>query len=166
MRWGRIGRALFISSVLIWACQAAQARESRAFASDGGMSRSFPLIGGKYEIYAYAKVGARSTSTGPARSCVFGGNLQRADQPGEAIALGNGITVGPVVGYKFEPSQPVTLAGGLYHLSIAAATNCSWHFTIQSAEDNDGGMAPVQISTDTADDVQAVTLRDRVQFLA
>jgi hypothetical protein len=158
-------KVLVIVAVMV---SAGFARESRAFAGEGGLSRSFTLIGGKYDIYVYAKNPSRSTYSGARRSCVFGGNLQQVGSPNNAIPFGNGVTVGSVIGYKLGP-ETISLPAGTYSVFVATATNCAWHVTLQSSDDNGAGVAGVQVGTDLDDLTKTtakVSLRDQVQFLA
>lgn len=144
----------------------ASARESHAFGGQGGFSRSFSLIGGNYNLYVYAKNPSRSTNTGVKKNCVFGGNLQRVGASGGALSFGDGVTVGPTIGYTLGP-RAISLPPGLYHVFIATATDCMWHATVESADDNGAGLAPVRIETESSDDaVDALTLREKVQFVA
>jgi hypothetical protein len=144
----------------------ASARESHAFAGTGGFSRSFTIVGGNYDIYIYAKSPSRSTYAGASKNCVFGGNLQRVGSKDDAMSFGNGVTVGPVIGYKLGPRQ-ISLPAGVYAVYIASVTNCMWHATLQSADDNGAGLAPLEVQTEKSDGpVESVTLRDKVQFIA
>jgi hypothetical protein len=163
---GTVVRAGIAFGFLVGLSAPASARESHTFGGEGGLSRSFTLIGGNYNLYVYAKSPSRSIYAGGSKSCVFGGNLQRVGGNNEGISFGNGVTVGPVIGYKLGPS-PIALPPGVYRLYVASATNCMWHATIESADDNGAALAPVRLETEESDEsAESVTLRDKVQFIA
>jgi hypothetical protein len=120
------------------------AAESHLYAATHGLEASFYLIGGRYDIYVYAKRPIVGPYAPESRSCLFGGNFQRVWPTHEVMSLGSGITISTIVPYKIGP-RPITLPAGLYAIYIPALTTCDWKFVLSSTSENSAGIAPVQM---------------------
>lgn len=110
--------------------------EGYFYQGNRGFSVSFSLIGGPYSIYLYARRPQNYSSA--SRECIFGGNLQRVWPTQDAISLGSGLTISTIVPHKIGP-KTLMLPPGLYRIYIAPLTDCDWHFSIVSTNQNAAG---------------------------
>ncbi len=118
------------------------AAESHFYAATHGLSASFYVIGGRYDIYVYAKRPVIGSYAPESRSCIFGGNLQRVWPTHDVMSLGSGITISTIVPHKIGPST-ITVAAGLYAIYISALTTCDWTFVLNSTSEDPAGITPV-----------------------
>src|SRR5580693_5244644 len=79
------------------------ATESHFYAATHGLSASFYLIGGQYDIYVYAKRPVVGLYAPESRSCIFGGTFQRVWPSHDAMSLGSGIVISTIVPHKIGP---------------------------------------------------------------
>jgi hypothetical protein len=118
------------------------AAESHFYAATHGLSASFYVIGGRYDIYVYAKRPVAGPYAPESRGCIFGGNLQRVWPTHDAMSLGSGITVSTIVPHKIGPGT-ITVPAGLYAIYISALTTCDWKFVLNSSSEDPAGITPV-----------------------
>ena len=134
---------LFIAGALaLLTASPSYAGESHFYAATHGMSSSFYLIGGQYDIYVYAKRPIAGSYAPESRSCIFGGNFQRISPTPDGMSLGSGILISTLVPYKIGPS-PLTLPAGLYAIYIPPLTTCDWKFVLNSTNQDSAGITPV-----------------------
>jgi hypothetical protein len=84
------------------------------------------------------------------------------------MSLGSGMTISTIVPHKIGP-VPLTMPAGLYRLYIAPLTDCDWHFSIESTNQNAAGVAPVQmfkINKGSANLSPTASVTDQVEFFA
>jgi hypothetical protein len=118
------------------------AAESHFYAATHGLSASFYVIGGRYDIYVYAKRPIAGAYAPESRSCIFGGNLQRVWPSHDVMSLGSGITISTIVPHKIGPGT-ITVPAGLYAIYISALTTCDWKFALNSTSEDPAGITPV-----------------------
>jgi len=118
------------------------AAESHFYAATHGLSASFYVIGGRYDIYVYAKRPIAGAYAPESRSCMFGGNLQRVWPTHDVMSLGSGITISTIVPHKIGPGT-ITVPAGLYAIYISALTTCDWKFVLNSTSEDPAGITPV-----------------------
>jgi hypothetical protein len=106
------------------------------------LSASFYVIGGRYDIYVYAKRPIAGPYAPESRSCIFGGNLQRVWPTHDAMSLGSGITISTIVPHKIGPGT-ITVPASLYTIYIAPLTTCDWKFALNSTSEDPAGITPV-----------------------
>jgi hypothetical protein len=116
--------------------------ESHFYAATHGLSASFYVIGGRYDIYVYAKRPIAGPYAPESRSCIFGGNLQRLWPTHDVMSLGSGITISTIVPHKIGPDT-ITVPAGLYAIYISALTTCDWKFALNSTREDPAGITPV-----------------------
>jgi hypothetical protein len=114
--------------------------ESYFYQGRSALETSFFLIGGQYTFYVYAKRPVAGYRTSASKSCIFGGNLQRVWTTHDALSLGSGVTIS-IVPHKIGPA-PLTMSAGLYSLYVAQLTDCDWHFSLESTNQNAAGNGP------------------------
>lgn len=147
---------------------AACAGESYFYAGTSSFTAEFYVIGGQYSLYLYARRPVTGYITPESKSCIFGGNLQRVWPTHDAVSLGSGITISTIVPHKIGPA-PLTMPAGLYRIYIAPLTDCDWHFSLESTNQNTAGIAPVQmykINKGSANLSAAASVTDHVEFFA
>ncbi|HTD62342.1 MAG TPA: hypothetical protein VK679_16925 [Gemmatimonadaceae bacterium] len=125
---------------ILVAAGSTHAGESFAYHGTTGFSTSFYLIGGTYQLYVYAK--RPVTYTAAAKECLFNGVFEGVSPAHDALKFGLSMPISTIVPYKLGPT-PITLPAGLYHLLVASLTDCDWHFSIESTQENPAGLAPV-----------------------
>jgi hypothetical protein len=118
------------------------AAESHFYAATHGLSASFYVIGGRYDIYVYAKRPLAGPYAPESRSCIFGGNLQRVWPTHDVMSLGSGITLSTIVPHKIGPGT-IIVPAGLYAIYISALTTCDWKFVLNSTRQDPAGITPV-----------------------
>jgi hypothetical protein len=118
------------------------AGESHFYAATHGLSASFYVIGGRYDIYVYAKRPIAGPYAPESRSCIFGGNLQRVWPTHDVVSLGSGITISTIVPHKIGPGA-INVPAGLYAIYISALTTCDWKFALNSTSEDPAGITPV-----------------------
>ena len=146
----------------------AHAGESYFYAGTSSSTAEFNLIGGQYSLYVYAKRPVRGYAAPESKSCIFGGNLQRVWPTQDALSLGSGVTISTIVPHKIGPA-PLTMPAGLYRLYIAPLTDCDWHFSLESTNQNTAGVAPVQMYKLTKGNIHlspTASVTDLVEFYA
>jgi len=156
---------LFMLSSLV---TPAHAGESYFYTGTSSFSAEFYLIGGQYTLYLYAKRPVTGYVSPESKSCIFGGNLQRVWPTQDALSLGSGITISTLVPHKIGPA-PLTMPAGLYRLFIAPLTDCDWHFSLESTNQNPAGVAPVQMyktNKGSANLSATASVTDQVEFFA
>lgn len=146
----------------------AYAGEGYFYEGSGAKTASFPLIGGHYTLYVYAKRPVLGYSAPETRECIFGGNLQRVWPTQDVMPLGSGVTLSTIVPHKIGPTT-LTLPEGVYRLYIAPLTSCAWHFVLESTNQNTAGVAPVRTVIrrgGTLEISPTASIADMVQFSA
>jgi len=126
----------------VLAVEPAFAAESHFYTATHGLSASFYVIGGRYDIYVYAKRPVVSPYAPESRSCIFGGNLQRVWPTHDAMSLGSGITISTIVPHKIGPGT-ITFPAGLYAIYISSLTTRDWKFALNSTSADPAGITPV-----------------------
>jgi hypothetical protein len=133
---------IVMSEILAVAAAPTYAAESHFYAATHGLSASFYVIGGRYDIYVYAKRPIAGPYAPESRSCIFGGNLQRVWPTHDVMSLGSGVTISTIVPHKIGPGT-ITVPAGLYALYISALTTCDWKFALNSTSEDPAGITPV-----------------------
>jgi hypothetical protein len=133
-------RRAFIA--ILVAAGSAHAGESFVYHGTTGFSTSFYLIGGSYQLYVYAK--RPVTYSAAAKECLFNGVFECVAPAHDALKLGSTVPISTIVPYKLGPT-PIKLSAGLYHFMVASLTDCDWHFSVESTQDNSAGLAPVMM---------------------
>ena len=118
------------------------AAESHFYAATHGLSASFYVIGGRYDIYVYAKRPIAGPYAPESRSCIFGGNLQRVWPTHDVMSLGSGVTISTIVPHKIGPGT-ITVPAGLFAIYISVLTTCDWKFALNSTNEDAAGITPV-----------------------
>lgn len=142
----------------------AQADEGHSYSGDGGFVTEFFLIGGQYHFYTKAQLGPSAIRLN--HSCIFGGTLLWAD--GSKTRFGPITVSTTLVPYRVNLNS-VAMPAGLYRLSIATLTDCSWRFDVISTEENTSGIASVQMVKLNGTDrhlTATASLADAVEFSA
>src|ERR1700730_9040535 len=103
------------------------AAESHFYSATHGLSASFYVIGGRYDIYVYAKRPIAGPYAPECRCRIFGVNLQRVWPTHDVMSLGSGITISTIVPHKIGPGT-ITVPAGLFAIYISALTTCDWKF--------------------------------------
>ncbi len=156
---------LFALLLLLTFSTPAQAGEAYTWQGIMGFSTSFALIGGHYQIYVNAHMGPDFMRRS---SCIFGGVFQQVSPKNESSELGPRVPINVAAPYHLGP-KPVNLDEGLYHVLIAAATNCQWRFTLVSDNTNPAGLSPVltYLATDRGlTPANTITMKDKIHFQA
>ncbi len=104
--------------------------DNYSFEGDGGFQKSFPLIGGEYDLYVIAKYPIRGYYSAGSRSCSFAGMLERTSPTYDSWSLGTYISRSSddVIPWKID--QVLTLSAGQYELYITSVTDCKWIVTL------------------------------------
>ena len=133
---------ILMSGILAVTAAPTYAAESHFYSATHGLSASFYVIGGRYDIYVYAKRPIARPYAPESRSCMFGGNLQRIWPTHDVMSLGSGITISTIVPHKIGPGT-ITVPAGLYAIYISALTTCDWKFVLNSTNEDSAGITPV-----------------------
>lgn len=133
---------MLVSGIVAVTAAPTYAAESHFYTATHGLSASFYVIGGRYDIYVYAKRPVVGAYAPESRSCLFGGNLQRVWPTHETMSLGSGITISTIVPHKIGP-RTITVPAGLYAIYISALTTCDWKFVLNSTSEDPAGITPV-----------------------
>ena len=90
--------------------------EAHFYAATHGLSVSFYLIGGQYDIYVYAKRPVVGAYAPESRSCICGGNFRACGHPGSQVAR---------VGHHYSPLVLLPVTGDLGRALCTTSLRCA-----------------------------------------
>jgi hypothetical protein len=129
----KLARILFVAlaNLAVLGAFAGSARaDYYSFEGDGGFQKSFPLIGGEYDLYVVAKYPFRGYNSPGSRYCYFGGMLERTSPTYDSRSLGTNISLSSDDVTPWKIDHVVTLPAGQYKLYITRGTDCKWSFLL------------------------------------